>query len=319
MQGKHYKVKSIPYNGSYIDAFHPRFENGYVFWFDDSGRERAAKADNLKNGADGSLKFSNADRGEEIIFKPVRYDILPPFWNGTHELEKVCAPIHDGKAYFRPFLCRGNILEAKTFLVGINPATPIFPEDVGLRTYVEMLLSHEKFYSFYVSLRKKRGKRGISHTREGIGSFGRWLEEKTGCPVLETNMIAYPTRNEDSLKLEPEYIWETGKQIFRSLLFGIRPKLIVLHGDIVGHFLNILRQDGITPEILTTAKRITEMEKFMPVLSFTYPDGVRADVAACRHLSRYKMYKAEHESFKQRLGLFLKVQDSAKILRNRGE
>lgn len=302
---RHYKVKSISYNESYIDAFQPRFENGYVFWFDDNGQERAARVDNLKHHPDGTLIFFNVDRGGEITFEPVRYDVLQPFWNDAYGLEKVCTPLHEGKAYFRPFLCKGNILEAKTFLVGINPATPIYPEDVESRAYAEMLLDYEKFNSFYVTLRKKNGKRGISPTRAGINSFGRWLEEKTGWPVLETNIVAYPTKDEDFLKLEPEYIREKGKQIFRSLLLGLQPKIIVLHGNIVGNFIKILEQEKTSFQTLTTTKKITEMENDLPVIAFTYSSGLEAKVFACRHLSLYRRNSREHEAFKLKLDRFL--------------
>ena len=33
-------------------------------------------------------------------------------------------------AYLRPYICRRNPYQSKVFLTGINPATPIYPEDV---------------------------------------------------------------------------------------------------------------------------------------------------------------------------------------------
>ena len=233
------------------------------------------------------------------------YKVLPRFWNDAYELEKVCSPPREGKAYFRPFLCRGSIAEAKTFLVGINPATPIYRQDISPELYAEMLLNQDRFLHFYVSHRRKNGKRGLSPTRRGIDNFGHWLEERIGSPIVETNIFAYPTPNKDYLKQEPDYILERGKQIFSSLLFGLKPKYIVLHGNIVEDFLELLAQESVKIEMLAVVSKITDMEQYLPILSFEYPDGQKADVCACRHLSLYQRHKAEHETFKQRLGQYL--------------
>lgn len=45
------------------------------------------------------------------------------------QIREMCIPPDTGKAYYRPFTCRGEIKEDGIFFVGINPATPITPED----------------------------------------------------------------------------------------------------------------------------------------------------------------------------------------------
>ena len=289
MDGKHYKIKAVPDDPSYIDAFSPRFDGRNVFWFDDSGRERAAKAENLRVERDGSWNFWNPKQSESITFMPVEYPILPPFWESTAALKQVCvSPIDDGRAYFRPFLCRGNPDNARTFLVGINPATPIYPHDISLDDYAKLLGNYELFLAYYRDRRGRQGKTGISPTRRGIDSLGKWLENLTSAPVLETNIIAYPTRKASDLKREPDYILQKGSQIFKSLLLGIRPALIVLHGaETIEGFIQVLAETGLAKDALSVNEKKEEFAKKAPLISFCYEDGSLAKVFACRHLRFY--------------------------------
>jgi hypothetical protein len=38
-------------------------------------------------------------------------------------------------------LCNGDLDKVEIFFVGTNPATPIFPEDMDLDSYVNLLLT----------------------------------------------------------------------------------------------------------------------------------------------------------------------------------
>ena len=67
-----YTIKAIPENTTYILAIDPVHDGVFVFWFDDSGRERGARADDLEITNDGKWKFTNSDKGEKIVFTPAK-------------------------------------------------------------------------------------------------------------------------------------------------------------------------------------------------------------------------------------------------------
>lgn len=218
----------------------------------------------------------------------------------------MCIALDEKGVYFRPWICRGNPLESKTFLVGINPATPICSEEIDLDSYVRMLEDSDAFLKFYSERRVKAGKTRISPTRQGIHSFGRWLEEKTQAPVIETNVIAYPTKNVDELSLISDDVIEQGRQIFRRLLMEIRPTLIIIHGaDAVPHFLAVVKEEKLVEESLVIKGKISQMEKDSPILSFTYSTGETATVFACRHLVRYKEKGLSYELFRSKIEEFM--------------
>lgn len=45
-------------------------------------------------------------------------------------------------AYLQPYIYRGNSYDARVFLTGINPATPIYPKQVRLDRYIEILKNY---------------------------------------------------------------------------------------------------------------------------------------------------------------------------------
>ena len=98
-------------------------------------------------------------------------------------------------AYLRPYICRGNPYNAKVFLTGINPATPIYPKQVSLDRYIEIVKNYETFMDFYLKSRKKQNKSEVSRTRMGINSLVDWIENECNTGVIETDIFTYPTKN----------------------------------------------------------------------------------------------------------------------------
>ena len=94
-------------------------------------------------------------------------------------------------AYLRPYICRGNPYNAKVFLTGINPATPIYPKQVSLDRYIEIVKNYETFMDFYLKSRKKQNKSEVSRTRMGINSLVDWIENECNTGVIETDIFTY--------------------------------------------------------------------------------------------------------------------------------
>ena len=136
----------------------------------------------------------------------------------------------EGKAYYRPFICNRDLSKADIFFVGINPATPIFPGQMGLDEYVNLLLNYDMFMKHYKTSRLSQDKDEISRTRIGMNSFFNWLSHYTDSSIVETDVISYPTSKLKELKKEPRFIVERGKEIFYSLVTTFEPSLIILHG-----------------------------------------------------------------------------------------
>lgn len=58
--------------------------------------------------------------------------------------------------YLRPALCLDLDVYPKVFLVGYNPATPIHVKDLSRDDYIQLLLSHTNFMSYYEKLREQK-------------------------------------------------------------------------------------------------------------------------------------------------------------------
>lgn len=120
----------------------------------------------------------------------------------------------------RPFVCEGSPLDCNVFIVGINPATEI-KEDFWCFWDEKEGFLYEKWKKAYdVSGNKK-----VSQTRKRINIITSTIE-KRGIKVLETNIYAFPTKDEKDLKQKSktdarykntsafEYLMETSKQPF---------------------------------------------------------------------------------------------------------
>ncbi|WP_379969598.1 ADP-ribosylglycohydrolase family protein [Ectobacillus sp. sgz5001026] len=210
------------------------------------------------------------------------------FWR--EKLFEMISFSKEDKAYYRPFVCNGRIDEIDIFLVGINPATPIYPNDIDFHEYVELLLHNDKFLEYYSKLRLLQGKTEMSRTRIGMNSMIDLLKQHTNVSIAETNVISYPTKSVKELKQEPKEVINYGKNIFYQLLSLIQPKILIFHSK---EALKIALEIMSERELLQMEPRmiqqtdIKELELKAPLLEFTYKSGKKGYIFACRHLMYY--------------------------------
>lgn len=210
------------------------------------------------------------------------------FWR--EKLFEILSFSQESKAYYRPLVCNGKIEEIDIFLVGINPATPIYPHDIDLIEYVDLLLNHDKYLEYYSTLRLYQGKTKMSRTRIGMNSMVGLLKQHTNASIAETNVISYPTTSLEELKKEPLEIINHGKNIFYQLLSLIQPKLLIFHSkEALRIALEIMSNKGLIQDEhrMITEIAIKELESKAPVLEFTYENGKKGYILACRHLMYY--------------------------------
>ncbi|GAB6155997.1 hypothetical protein JCM17380_47490 [Desulfosporosinus burensis] len=208
-----------------------------------------------------------------------------------------------GKAYYRPFICKGDLSKVDIFFVGINPATPIFPKDMEIDKYVDLLLNYQDFMDFYKASRISQDKDEVSRTRIGMNSFFSWLSNYTDASILETDVIPYPTANLKALKKEPKFVIEKGKDIFCSLVTEFKPSLIILHGKktVDQAIDNFVSRGLISPNTIDIEQSIEEMEQHAPLLEFNYSNGKTGVIMACRHFMYYGSKGVSFEPFRQKV------------------
>ncbi|WDL98452.1 hypothetical protein [Alicyclobacillus sp. ALC3] len=196
-----------------------------------------------------------------------------------NELKNMCQPVIDGKAYYRPLLCRDLQATISIFIVGINPATPITPEEMDLDTYARLITDYDAFIEYYRDLRRQRGKTRLSPTRTGINGLTNWLQANTDVGIAETNMISYPSQKPKELRNEPEAVIERAKEIFIQVLLNYRPKLIIAHGR---ETLKMLGEMVDTRnEFNWVRKDELQQDDFV---GFSYQNGEICSVLPCAHL-----------------------------------
>ncbi|HBW37722.1 hypothetical protein [Desulfosporosinus sp. BICA1-9] len=223
-------------------------------------------------------------------------------------LKKMCLAPELGKAYYRPFICKGELSKVDIFFVGINPATPIFPMDMEIDKYVDLLLNYEEFMDFYKASRLSQDKDEVSRTRIGMNSFFSWLSNYTDASILETDAIPYPTANLKALKKEPKFVIEKGKDIFYSLVTEFKPSLIILHGKkTVDQSVDIFISRGlIAPNTINVEQSIVGMELQAPLIQFKYSNGKAGVIMACRHFLYYGSKGDSFEPFRRKVLEILK-------------
>lgn len=222
-------------------------------------------------------------------------------------LKNMCIEPDYGKAYYRPFICNGDLSKVDIFFVGINPATPIFPSEIYINEYVELLLNYDNFIDYYKTNRTGLKKNDISRTRIGMNSFFSWLSNHTECAILETDVIPYPTVNLKELKREPKYVIDKGRDIFYSLVMEFKPSLLILHGKkTVEHVNEIFIEKGlILPNEINVEQSIEEMEQQSPLMTFKYDNGKIGIIMACRHFMYYGNKGNSFKPFRQRILRYL--------------
>lgn len=223
------------------------------------------------------------------------------------EFRELCKPPISDKAYYHPFLCDGNWDEARTFLIGINPATPITKDDISFDEYINSFYNGT-FYDIYNNNRKNSCKTKQSRTRLGINSFVNFLNDVTKKPVIETNVIPYPTANIEDLYKEPDEVINRGKEIFLELLQAFKPQLLIFHGKTaLEAAIDLLKQNGIVIEgNIDLEESIQEMELHPPLAKLIYFSSSEANIMACRHLMRYGKSGKSFEVFKKSISSLYK-------------
>lgn len=216
-------------------------------------------------------------------------------------LKQMCIAPEYGKAYYRPFICKGDLSKVDIFFVGINPATPIFPKDVEIDEYVKLLLNYNEFMDYYKASRISQDKDEVSRTRIGMNSFFSWLSKYTDSAILETDVIPYPTINLKELKKEPQYVIEKGKDIFYRLVTEFTPSLIILHGKKTVENVSetFMRKGLISSNEIDVERPIEEMEEQSPLVKLNYLNGKAGVIMACRHFMYYGNKGDSFESFRQ--------------------
>lgn len=223
-------------------------------------------------------------------------------------LKKMCEHDFEGKPYYRPFTCNGAIGEAKTFLVGTNPATSIYPSQMNIDDYVDLLLDYDRFMDFYKKTRIEANKTKISRTRVGMNAFMDWIRLHTNSSIIETDIIPFPTAKLKELKKEPEYIINRGKEIFYELLVKLQPEVIILHGKkTINHFNKISYQYNLSiSNYMDLDRTIKELESQVPLFIIEYPSGKKGVGVACRHFMYYGATGNSYRLFREKLSQIMK-------------
>lgn len=217
-------------------------------------------------------------------------------------LKDMCIEPDYGKAYYRPFICNGDLSKVNIFFVGINPATPIFPNEMDINEYVELLFNYDKFMDYYRTSRTNLNKNEISRTRIGMNSFLSWLSNHTEHAILETDVIPYPTASLRELKKESKCTIDKGKDIFYNLVAAFKPSLLILHGKkTIEHVNEIFIEKGLFLDNGINIKQsIKEMEQQSPLMTFKYDNGKIGIIIACRHFMYYGNKGNSFDLFRKR-------------------
>ena len=205
-------------------------------------------------------------------------------------------------AYLRPYICRGNPYDAKVFLTGINPATPIYPEQVSFDRYIEIVKNYELFMDFYIKSRKKQNKPEVSRTRMGINSLAEWIEKECNTGVVETDIFTYPTKNVKELLAIDKQILNKSIEKFWQVLLEFKPDIIILYGSLTVDVLRkLIRDKNMQIEYLCKNEdKIEDIEKIFPFARFNI-DSKNIDVLACRHLMYYGKSGKSFENLRQNI------------------
>lgn len=205
------------------------------------------------------------------------------------ELKELSQAPSDGKAYYRPLICSGELDKADIFFVGTNPATPIYPRDLEHDDYIDLLMNYKEYIEYYKKCRVDKGKSEFSRTRIGMNSFLNWLSQHTSSSIIETEVIPYPTDKLKTLWKEPIAIIEKGKNIFVDVILRFTPRLIILHGkETVEQALDIFMKRNIKVDRYVDLKQsIDSMEGQASLFTITYSNGKKGVIIACRHFVYY--------------------------------
>ena len=209
--------------------------------------------------------------------------------------------------YLRPYICKNNPYEARVFLTGINPATPIYPDQVEIDEYLKIIENYDKFMNLYIENRRKHDKSEISRTRMGINSLVEWIENECGTGVVETDIFTYPTQNTKELLKIDNNVLSKSIEKFWQVLMEFKPDTIILYGALtVETFKKIIKEKNKEIEYFEKdASSIENIEKIFPFARVNI-DSKDIDILACRHLMYYGKNGKSFEKLRQNIKKSLK-------------
>ena len=125
--------------------------------------------------------------------------------------------------YLRPFTPNPKWVEARIFIVGKNPATPLRKEFESFEAYWHSLTQDpEAFERFY----RQQHSSGHSDT---TGRARPFQDRLTPINVLTTNAMIYPARPSEKIP-NPKEQEKIGASCFRFLFNVCKPSSVLFHG-----------------------------------------------------------------------------------------
>ena len=141
----------------------------------------------------------------------------------TYEFKTRLKELTNNDQTLRPFICDGNPLESKIFIVGINPATQM--KSSFWDYYQNENFDKRKWLVDYIKFRKSEGKKTkLSPTRNKIEKLVIDTFAEHQC--LETNVYSKPSEMLKNLEEQNK-----NTDIFNFLVRAIKPKAILIHGN----------------------------------------------------------------------------------------
>lgn len=148
-----------------------------------------------------------------------------------NEISTLTKPING--QYPRPWMSDLTQPEnAKVLIVGMNPATAYTMQHVKSHSQfmdVHFNRNGENCRSFYAYVRGK-GDQNPSPSRLTIETLTEKFVNNEISEILETNIYCYATPNFKDLKKNHPKGKEIGHKIFKAVIDGVRPKILVIHG-----------------------------------------------------------------------------------------
>lgn len=190
-------------------------------------------------------------------------------------------------AYLRPYISRRNPYNARVFLVGINPATPITSKQLNIDEYIGLLKNYEEFMEFYSKSRESQNKSKISRTRMGINSLVDWIEQEFNTGVIETDIFTYPTKNIKELNNIDKNILNKSIEKFWQVLLEFQPDIVILYGSLaLNEFKKIVIAKNKEIKYYSEEDKIEYIEEKCPYAKLNI--GTKnINIIACRHLMYY--------------------------------
>ena len=190
-------------------------------------------------------------------------------------------------AYLRPYISRRNPYNARVFLVGINPATPITSKQLNIDEYIGLLKNYEEFMEFYSKSRESQNKSKISRTRMGINSLGNWIEQEFNTGVVETDIFTYPTKNVKELNTIDKNILNKSIEKFWEVLLEFQPDIVILYGSLaLNEFKKLVISKNEEIKYYSEEDKIEYIEEKCPYAKLNI--GTKnINIIACRHLIYY--------------------------------